>query len=65
MTTTCNTDAINLVKGLGPDNVVDYTSEDAHKQLEQYGKYVPCLHNILYGEILNNCLVTNLICSEL
>ncbi|VVC30914.1 Hypothetical protein CINCED_3A018034 [Cinara cedri] len=39
VTTTCSTNAINLVKGLIPDNIVDYTTEDAHKQLEKYGKY--------------------------
>ncbi|XP_025407138.1 reticulon-4-interacting protein 1 homolog, mitochondrial [Sipha flava] len=39
VTTTCSTNAINLVKGLGPDNVIDYTTEDAHKQIEQFGKY--------------------------
>lgn len=31
---------MNLVKTLGPDNIIDYTSKDAKKQLEQYGKYV-------------------------
>lgn len=40
VTTTCNSNAINLVKGLGPDNIVDYTSKDVYKQLENYGKYV-------------------------
>ncbi|XP_015380427.1 PREDICTED: reticulon-4-interacting protein 1 homolog, mitochondrial-like [Diuraphis noxia] len=39
VTTTCSTNAINLVKGLGPDNIIDYTTEDVQKQLEQYGKY--------------------------
>lgn len=40
VTTTCSSDAINLVKELGPDNIVDYNDKDAQKQLEQYGKYV-------------------------
>jgi len=31
------------VKGLGPDNIIDYTTADAQKQLEQYGKYVNIL----------------------
>ncbi|XP_060849742.1 reticulon-4-interacting protein 1 homolog, mitochondrial-like [Rhopalosiphum padi] len=39
VTTTCSTNAINLVKELGPDNIIDYTTVDAQKQLEQYGKY--------------------------
>jgi len=28
------------VKGLGPDNIIDYTDNDAQNQLEHYGKYV-------------------------
>lgn len=44
VTTTCSTNAINLVKELGPDNIVDYTTENLHKQLEQYGKYVNTMH---------------------
>lgn len=39
VTTTCSTNAINLVKELGPDNIIDYTTEDAHTKLEQHGKY--------------------------
>lgn len=39
VTTTCSTNAINLVKGLGPDNIIDYTTADLQKQLEQHGKY--------------------------
>lgn len=40
VTTTCNSNAINLVKALGPDNIIDYTDNDAQNQLEHYGKYV-------------------------
>ncbi|XP_050442958.1 reticulon-4-interacting protein 1 homolog, mitochondrial-like isoform X2 [Adelges cooleyi] len=39
VTTTCSTNAIDLVKTLGPDNIVDYTSSDMKEQLEQFGKY--------------------------
>jgi len=39
VTTTCSTNAINLVKELGPDNIIDYTTVDLQTQLEQYGKY--------------------------
>lgn len=40
MTTTCDSTAINLVKSLGPDNIIDYTAKDAKQQLEEHGKYV-------------------------
>ncbi|XP_001948957.1 reticulon-4-interacting protein 1 homolog, mitochondrial [Acyrthosiphon pisum] len=53
VTTTCSTNAINLVKGLGPDNIIDYTTADAQKQLEQFGKYDLILDaaGIPYGDI--------------
>lgn len=31
---------MNLVKGLGPDNVIDYTAENSFSQLKEHGKYV-------------------------
>ncbi|KAE9532116.1 hypothetical protein AGLY_010318 [Aphis glycines] len=39
VTTTCDSTAINLVKSLGPDNIIDYTAKDAKQQLEEHGKY--------------------------
>lgn len=39
MTTTCDSTAINLVKSLGPDNIIDYTAKDVKNQLEEHGKY--------------------------
>lgn len=47
-----------MVKRLGPDNIVDYTSEDVYKQLDQYGKYVNKLREfyivILISTILHD-----------
>jgi hypothetical protein len=34
------------VRGLGPDNIIDYTAKDAQQQLEEHGKYVICIHYI-------------------
>jgi len=41
------------VKGLGPDNVIDYTAKDARQQLEEHGKYA----NIIFINISYNYVV--------
>ena len=39
VTSTCATDAVELVAGLGADHVVDYSAADMKKQLESLGGY--------------------------
>jgi len=41
------------VKGLGPDNVIDYTTKEAQQQLEEHGKYA----NIIFINISYNYVV--------
>lgn len=40
VTVTCSQNAEGLIRGLGADEVVDYTAEDAHEQLGMMEKYV-------------------------
>lgn len=40
VTVTCSQNAEGLVRGLGADEVVDYTAGDAAEQLEMMEKYV-------------------------
>lgn len=42
------------MKGLGPDNVIDYTAKDARQQLEEHGKYANIIFiNISYNNVVN------------
>lgn len=44
------------MKGLGPDNIIDYSAKDAQQQLEQHGKYVNiifCLLQMHEFDIIN------------
>lgn len=46
VTVTCSQNAEGLVRGLGADEVVDYTAGDAAEQLEMMGKFDVILDNV-------------------
>ncbi|KAI4801749.1 hypothetical protein KUCAC02_019624 [Chaenocephalus aceratus] len=46
VTVTCSQNAEGLVRGLGADEVVDYTAEDASEQLEMMEKFDVVLDNV-------------------
>lgn len=48
VTVTCSQNAEGLVRGLGADEVVDYTAGDAAEQLEMMGKYVVAVKSMCF-----------------
>ena len=46
VTTTCATDAVELVTGLGADHVIDYSAPDMKEQLESLGGYDSLLYQL-------------------
>lgn len=47
VTTTCATDAVELVTGLGADHVIDYSAADMKEQLESLRRYDSLLHQLV------------------
>ena len=49
VTTTCSTDAVDLVKSVGADTVIDYKTSDAIKELGTLEKSVLYLKRMKYS----------------
>ena len=48
VTTTCSTDAVELVKSLGADTVIDYRTTDVVKELGKLEKWGPYIQTFAY-----------------